>query len=92
MGEAASQPGLVIAAVRVRREPGGLVAPAARYSARVGLGVSSVNFHWELSLKGHWPVKKQLCDGYVHGAGAMARLYLTPSRAARDRLGVVFRE
>ena len=50
-----------------------------------------MNFHWELSWKGHWPVKKQLCEGYVHGAGAKARLYRTPFRAHRARLGVVFR-
>ena len=48
-------------------------------------------FHWELSRNGHWPVKKQQCEGNVHGAGATARSYRTPLRAHAARLGVVSR-
>ena len=32
--------------------------------------MSSFGFHWVSIFKGHWPVKKQLCEGNVHGAGA----------------------
>ncbi len=74
MGEAPIQPGLVTAAVGVRREPGGLIAPRGQVLGQGGIGASSVNFHWELSWNGHWPVKKQLCEGYVHGAGARAQV------------------
>ena len=91
MGEAPIQPGLVTAVVGVRREPGGLIAPRGQV---LGQGrIRGIERELPLGIELERPLagEEALCEGYVHGAGARARLYRTPSRAHRARLGVVSR-